>query len=100
MSLYIISQSGAKPEIAVEFDQENRCEIYNSFIKSEMKEFGVYIPPGLREQYANRNYVLLPDSEISDLAERSLFKKAFIEIYFDLHLSNSKFVKAHSKEGL
>ncbi len=100
MSLYIINQSDVKPEVAIKFDKDDHCFIYNPLIESEIKEFGIYIPPGVREPYANKDYLPLPDSKNSDLAERKLFKKAFTEIYFDLHLSNRKFVKAYSDEGL
>ncbi|MBM3193308.1 MAG: hypothetical protein FJZ59_03635 [Chlamydiae bacterium] len=97
MSLYIINQSRSKPEIALEFDEEDRCFFYNPLIEKEIKQFGIYIPPGIRDQYANREYVPLPDSKISGVVERSLFKKAFIEVYFELHLANRKFVIADTK---
>jgi hypothetical protein len=100
MSLYIINQSGSKPQVAIKFDEEDRCFFYNPLIESEIRSSGIYIPPGVRDQYANREYLPLPDSKISDLPERRLFKKAFTEIYFDLHLSKKKFVKAYSKEDL
>lgn len=99
MGLFIINQNTAKPEIAIKFDEEDRCFFYNSFIEKEIKQFGIYIPPGVRDQYENRDYVPLPDYEISAVVERTLFKKAFLDIYFPLHLSSHKFVIAYSGGG-
>ena len=65
--------------VVVEFSQEGKPAFNDRFLKAEMEEQGILIPPSMRTQFNNQEVVYLDDP---------LFSKAFVEVYFPLCIAD------------
>ncbi len=94
MNTAIINWNSNVPKIAIVFDSNNQFTFFDQLLHNELRDFGIYIPEGLRDQYENKKYVTLPDPIKSNTPAIKQFRKAFDEIYFPQHLQNHKFTKS------
>lgn len=65
--------------VIVEF-KNGKAEFFDLFLKDEMKETGILIPPSLAQNYENKEVIFLGDP---------LFEKAFMEVYYPVCISHS-----------
>ena len=65
--------------VVVEISRDGKVTFHDRFLKAEMEEQGISIPPSLRAQYNNQKVVYLNDP---------LFPKAFIEVYCPLVIAD------------
>lgn len=64
--------------VVVEF-QEGKVEFHDRFLKAEMEEGGILIPPIMQPNFNGKETIYLDDP---------LFEKAFVEVYYPLCIAN------------
>ena len=94
MTTAIINWNHRLPKIAITFDCDNRFEFYDKLLQNDLRDFGIYIPIGFREQFENKIYVALPDPSKATTTDIKVFRKAFEEVYFPQNLQDHKFTKS------
>lgn len=65
--------------IVVEF-KEGKAEFHDRFLKTEMQETGILIPPVLMKDFEGKEVIYLGDP---------LFEKAFVEVYYPFCIANN-----------
>jgi len=76
--------------VLVEFEAA-QTRIYDPFLKQEMEKRGVLIPPFLKKSFPGASHIRLGERE---------FKRAFIEIYYELHLNHEIYQWRRAPPGL
>ncbi len=68
--------------VVVEF-KEDQIVFNDRFLKVEMEEQGILIPPALKDQFNGKEVVYIDDP---------LFRKAFVEVYYPLCIADPAYV--------
>ncbi|HSX11293.1 MAG TPA: hypothetical protein VLF94_06245 [Chlamydiales bacterium] len=68
--------------VVVEFKQDGQIIFNDRYLKAEMEEQGILIPPAMRAKFDNKKTVFLDDP---------LFPRAFVEVYCPLCIADPAF---------
>ena len=68
--------------VVIEF-QDGKVRVNDRFLKAELEEDGILIPPSHTEEFGGKQ-VIFPDD--------SLFQKAFTEIYYPLVIADPAYI--------
>lgn len=78
--LFYIPQSGGPEQLIATIRPPDTIEIHNEHLRRVMSQVGIQIPQHLQENFEGKRNIYLNDSE------KALFIKAFVEVYFQLHM--------------